>query len=103
MARETKAPQVAFEQLYARLEEYVAKIEQGGLTLEEAIACYEQGMTLARECQERLDDAELKITKLKETFAPGPPRSNGARVDDAGEDYEYVADDDAVTDHEVDA
>jgi exodeoxyribonuclease VII small subunit len=90
-----------FEDLYARLEETVAKLEQGGLPLEAAIAVYEEGMTLARQCQERLDAAELKITKLKESFAPMPDRANGGQLRDEGSsDYEYVHDEDAALDDE---
>lgn len=81
-----------FEQLYARLDEHVGKLEQGGLPLEDAIALYEEGMQLARECQERLDAAELKITKLRESFAPLPQRHSAA-VQDASTDYEYIAED----------
>ena len=83
-----------FEKLYARLEETVDKLEAGGLPLEQAIALYEEGMTLARQCQERLDDAELKITKLKESFAPLPERTNVRAVNDEPADYEYASDDD---------
>jgi exodeoxyribonuclease VII small subunit len=69
-----------FEQLYARLEASVGKLEAGGLSLEDAIAVYEEGMTLARQCQQRLDEAEQKVTKLKESFANVPQRNdvNGA-------------------------
>lgn len=81
-----------FERLYARLEETVARLEEGGMPLEEAIALYETGMTLAHACQERLDAAELKITKLKEAFAPLPEKANGARLRDEVTDYEYVPD-----------
>lgn len=88
MPKEVKTE--SFEQLYTRLEESVAKLEQGGLPLDEAIALYEEGMTLARKCQERLDGAELKITKLKESFAPIQPRANGAAPEEPPEDYEYV-------------
>ena len=72
-----------FEQLHARLEATVGKLEEGGLSLEDAIALYEEGMTLARQCQERLDEAEQKVTKLKESFANLPPRAdvNGASAD----------------------
>ena len=94
MAKEAR--QETFEQLYARLEAAVAQLETGGLPLEEAIDLYEQGMTLARQCQERLDKAELKITKLRESFAPVPPRSNGAAADQQREEYEYVSEDDLV-------
>ncbi len=90
MAKETRAE--SFEKLYARLEEAVAKLEAGGLPLEQAIALYEEGMTLARQCQERLDEAELRITKLRESFAPLPERNNGRQVGDEIADYEYVVD-----------
>ena len=68
---------MTFEQIYAQLEERVGKLEQGGLSLEEAIALYEEGMTLARRCQEQLDAAELKITKLKQSFAAVPAQEGG--------------------------
>ena len=61
-----------FEALYKRLEETVAKLEEGNLTLEESIALYEEGMTLARRTQELLAEAELRITRLQESFANGP-------------------------------
>jgi exodeoxyribonuclease VII small subunit len=57
-----------FEDLYKKLEETVDKLEKGGLPLEESIALYEEGMALAKRCQEVLDGAELRITKLREAF-----------------------------------
>ena len=83
MVREQKQPKTAtFEELYTRLEASVAKLEQGGLSLDESIALYEEGMMLARACQERLDAAEQRITKLHESFMP-PARGNGARLNDS--------------------
>jgi exodeoxyribonuclease VII small subunit len=61
--------QQTFEELYQRLEETVAKLEAGGLSLDDTLALYEEGMNLARRCQEILDGAELKVTHLKEAFA----------------------------------
>lgn len=61
--------QETFEQIYERLEETVAKLEAGGLSLDDALALYEEGTNLARRCQEILDGAELKVTRLKEAFA----------------------------------
>jgi exodeoxyribonuclease VII small subunit len=91
MPKEPKAE--TFEQTYARLEETVGKLEQGGLTLEQSITLYEEGMTLARACQEMLDAAELKITKLKESFAPVPERTNGRTIGEEVAEYEYVPED----------
>lgn len=64
-----------FEELYQRLEALVAKLEEGGLPLDDAIALYEEGMTLARRCQEMLDAAELKVTRLRDSLAVAPPDS----------------------------
>lgn len=60
-----------FEVLYKRLEESVAKLEGGNLSLEESLSLYEEGMKLARECQKLLQDAELRVTRLQEQFADG--------------------------------
>ena len=98
MAKEAKRE--TFEQLYVRLEGAVARLEKGGLPLDDAIALFEQGMTLARQCQERLDGAELKITKLRESFATIPARTDGANQDEPPEEYEYVSDDEAGGDDE---
>jgi len=57
--------ELTFEEAFKKLEEAVQKLEQGGLTLEQAIAIYEEGIRLARICNERLDAAELKITQLQ--------------------------------------
>jgi len=59
----------SFEELFRRLEEAVARLEEGGLTLSQSLALYEEGMTLAQRCQEMLNSAELKIRQLKETFS----------------------------------
>ena len=69
----SKAPKdgEAFEVLYGRLEQTVSRLEDGGLTLEESIALYEDGMKLARRCQEMLQQAELRITRLQESFSEG--------------------------------
>lgn len=62
-------PVESFEELYQRLEQAVGKLEEGGLPLEEALAQYEEGMRLAQRCQEMLDQAELRVTRLQEAFA----------------------------------
>lgn len=62
-------PSESFEELFRRLEEAVGKLEEGGLPLEEALALYEEGMRLAQRCQEMLDQAELRVTRLQEAFA----------------------------------
>jgi exodeoxyribonuclease VII small subunit len=88
-ARAARQQEETFEQLYEKLENAVGRLEKGGLSLDEAIALYEEGMALARECQQRLHGAEQRITKLRESFAP-VGRHNGETLAEAPEDYEYV-------------
>lgn len=64
----TDAADEGFEASYKRLEETVAKLEQGNLSLEESLTLYEDGMKLARRCQELLGEAELRVTRLQEQF-----------------------------------
>lgn len=63
------ADSIPFEQAFQKLEEAVQALEKGGLTLDQAIALYEEGMRMALVCSLRLDRAELKITELQNTFS----------------------------------
>ena len=59
---------LSFEEAYRRLEETVHTLEEGGLSLTEATRLFEEGMRLARICNELLSSAELKITRLQTAF-----------------------------------
>ena len=59
----------SFEEAFRRLGEMAGCLEEGGLTLAEATTQYEQGMCLVRHCNKLLDEAELKITDLKDAYA----------------------------------
>ena len=74
----------SFEDLYRRLEETVEKLEKGGLPLEQSIALYEEGMELAKRCQGILDGAELRITKLRESFGQPAAEDEAAPVEEEG-------------------
>ena len=75
-----KRDQTSFEELYRKLEESVANLEKGGLSLEESIELYEEGMGLAKRCQTLLDNAEQRITKLRESFAQAAPQEEAAEA-----------------------
>ncbi|MFQ5925379.1 MAG: exodeoxyribonuclease VII small subunit [Dehalococcoidia bacterium] len=60
--------QLSFEEALNRLEKIVQTLEAGGLTLEEALSLFEEGMHLAQICSQRLDTAELKISQLQTAF-----------------------------------
>jgi exodeoxyribonuclease VII small subunit len=65
----TLKPKQSFEDLYRQLEETVNRLEQGGLSLDDSLAAYESAVTLAQQCQQLLDQAELRITRLRESVA----------------------------------
>ncbi len=57
-----------FEGSLAALEKIVRELERGDLPLEESLRLFEEGVTLSRECQERLNQAERRIeTLLRDT------------------------------------
>lgn len=53
-----------FESAIARIEEIVAALESGDLSLEESIALYTEGVEIAGICNQRLADAEGQIARL---------------------------------------
>ena len=61
----------SFEDAFRGLQEMIARLEQGGLPLQEAIDTFERGMQLANRCAAILDAAELQVTRLLETQQVG--------------------------------
>ncbi len=59
----------SFEATFSRLEETVRKLEAGQLPLDQATGLFEEGMKLARRCNELLSSAELKVSRLQTAFA----------------------------------
>lgn len=55
---------LAFEEAFEELEQIVSRLEAGGLTLEESLAIFERGQTLATHCSQQLDEAELKVRQM---------------------------------------
>ena len=64
---------VSFEKAIHRLGEIVECLEDGEQPLEESIALFEEGMTLAKSSQEILDRAERRIEELLGVDAQGKP------------------------------
>ena len=54
-----------FESAMKRLEEIVAQLENGDLSLEASIKVYEEGVTLMAFCRSKLQDSEKKIQLLQ--------------------------------------
>lgn len=54
----------SFEQSMKRLEEIVQSLEQGSVSLDEAMTMYEEGVQISKQCLEKLNQAELKLKRL---------------------------------------
>ena len=61
---------IHFEKSIAELQTIVAQLEKGELSLEDSLKQFEQGITLARQCQDVLNQAEQKIEILSATKSP---------------------------------
>ena len=57
---------INFEKTFAELENLVNQIEEGDLSLEESLKCFERGMMLTKNCQQALSEAEQKVKILLE-------------------------------------
>jgi exodeoxyribonuclease VII small subunit len=55
---------LTFETALRELEETVAKLESGDLTLEESLALFERGQQLSDHCNRLLDTAVLRVEQL---------------------------------------
>ena len=56
-----------FEHSLQELESIVTKMEQGELSLEDSLKAFEEGVSLTRECQTILAQAEQKVQLLIES------------------------------------
>ena len=62
MTRKNKLPDL--EVSLAEINTLVEKMEQGDLTLEQSLECFERGITLIKHSQKILQDAEQKVQIL---------------------------------------
>lgn len=75
-----KKDEFDFEAALAELTHLVEQMEQGGLTLEQALEDFERGISLVRNCQSALQTAEQKVQLLVEKnskLATLPYQSDG--------------------------
>ena len=61
-----------YEEIVQRLSKVVERLEGGGLSLEESIAAFEEGIRLARAGAKRLEEAERKVEVLLEGDRTAP-------------------------------
>ncbi len=55
-----------FEQAVAELEQIVARLEAGELTLEQALEQFERGVALVKDCRDALARADKRVQVLME-------------------------------------
>lgn len=64
-----KADNLPFEEALRKLESIVEAMESEDLPLETLLSKYEQGTQLAKICQQKLSEAELRIQQLERNMA----------------------------------
>jgi exodeoxyribonuclease VII small subunit len=57
----------SYEEAFQKLEQAVAALQDGHLSLEQALEHYEEGMKLAQHCHQLLQQAELRVQQLRIT------------------------------------
>jgi len=81
--QETTTPSVtdiqdmSFEKAMGELESLVRRLEEGRLTLEEAIHSYERGTALRNHCEAQLRTAKLKVEHILEGNSRGLGNQEG--------------------------
>ena len=66
-AEPAKLEKLPFEEAMQKLEDIVEAMESGDLPLETLLTRYEEGMNLAKACQGKLAEAEVRIQQLEKT------------------------------------
>lgn len=62
---------LSYEEAFEKLEQTVAALQDGHLSLENALEYYEEGMRLAQHCHTLLQRAELRVQQLRVTDEGG--------------------------------
>lgn len=67
MAGKKSGKEKSFEEAINQLENVVMELEEGDLSLEDALRKFEEGIELSRFCTQKLIQAEEKVEKLLKT------------------------------------
>jgi exodeoxyribonuclease VII small subunit len=59
-----------FEKSLDELEQLVSRMEEGELSLDDSLKSFERGIALYRNCQNALEQAELRVKQLLDPAAP---------------------------------
>jgi len=61
----------SFEDKMKRIDEIVVKLDSDDITLEESLNLYKEGVTLTKECDDILKNAQLNIEELTKDDSDG--------------------------------
>ena len=61
----------SFEDKMKRIDEIVVKLDNDDITLEESLNLYKEGVTLTKECDDILKNAQLNIEELTKDDSDG--------------------------------
>ena len=81
----TQITALSFEDALTELEGIVASLERGEVSLDAAISAFERGTELKTLCQARLEEARMKVEKIKIPETGSPPSDASAFDADADE------------------
>ena len=80
------AKKMTFEQQLGRLEEIVAALEAGDVSLADSLKLFEEGTKLTAYCNKLLKEAEQKIVKLTDLEQGDAVEMNDRQGEDMGEE-----------------
>ena len=64
---------ISFEDALRELENIVASLERGDVSLDDAISAFERGTALKAHCQARLEEARMKVEQIRVPTEGGVP------------------------------
>lgn len=73
----TDTDTLSFEDALRELERIVETLERGQGSLDDAIAAYERGARLKKHCQAKLEEARLKVERIKLDESGQPAGTTG--------------------------
>jgi len=73
----SESPPLKFEVALTELDRVLRELEDGTTTLEDALARYERGIALVKQCYEQLRSAEVRIRELTGIGDDGKPILQG--------------------------
>lgn len=77
-----------FETSLKKLEEIVKELEEGDLSLEKSLEHYEKGISLARFCNAKLEEAEKRIEMLQKDDKGEPRKDANGNIIQTPLDFE---------------